>query len=334
MSNSRARSVAVAASIVAILLPLALQSNRFAAFIFGIVLIQLVWSCGMNLLYGYVGLMPLMYAGIAGLASYAMIHLTRVEGWSFWLAMPVASIAAAAVGVLLGLPSLRLHGFYFTLSSLVIQTGMTLAFTFFPKYTNGDTGIGQISPPSIGGTVLSGTSLETVLALFAVGSIWLLAVIVGRPLGKRLVAVREDELLAEAVGIDVVKTKVLAFFLASLYAGVGGCLYSVYVGFVSPRAFDILVSLSIWLLVAFGGRGSISGPIVGTIILAPLPYLLQDFSGGKDILMGALIIAVVLWLPGGIVKGFVARSRARKTARATQAAQYPDRRPHEAGGSP
>jgi len=296
-------AAAVLLSTATVLLPFALQSNRFIAFIVGMVMIHLVWSCGMNLLYGFVGLMPLMYAGIAGIAAYAMIYLTRVEGLSFWLAMPIASLGAAGVGVLLGLPSLRLRGFYFTLCSLVIQTGMTLAFTYFPRYTNGDTGIGQIAPPSIGGTPLAGATLDAMLALFAVAAVWSVAFLIRTPTGRRFIAVREDEVLAEAVGIDVVRTKVIAFFLMSLYAGVGGCLYAVYVGFVSPRAFDILVSLSIWLLVAFGGRGSIIGAIIGTVILAPLPYLLHDLSGLKDVLTGALIVAVILWFPGGIVEG-------------------------------
>lgn len=293
--------------------PFSLQSNKFLAFIFGMVLINVIWASGMNILYGFVGLMPLMYAGIAGFAAYVMIHLTRTEGWSFWLAMPVASFGAALVGVLLGLPSLRLRGFYFTLSSLVIQTGMTLAYSFFPKYTNGDTGINQISPATFGGTELTGAVFESILVLFALAAVGIVALIMSRPLGKRFIAVREDEVLAAAVGIDVVRTKIVAFFLVSLYAGVGGCLYSVYVGFVSPRAFDILSSLAIWLLVAFGGRGSIGGPIIGTLVLAPLPYLLQDVPWAKDIVLGVLIVAVILWFPGGLY-GYLLKSKKAKNA--------------------
>lgn len=304
----------VCCSLVA--LPFALQSNKFLAFILGMVLINMIWACGMNVLYGFVGLMPLMYAGIAGIAAYGMIHLTRAEGWSFWVAMPVASLCAAIVGVLLGLPSLRLKGFYFTLCSLVIQTAMTLVFSYFPKYTNGDTGINQISPPTLNGKELNGAMFEVVLVLFALAAVGSVAFIMSRPLGKRFIAVREDEVLAEAVGIDVVRTKVLAFFLVSLYPGVGGCLYAVYVGFVSPRAFDILSSLAIWLIVAFGGRGSIAGPIVGTLVLAPLPYLLQEVPWAKDIILGVLIVGVILWFPGGIYgslfKGRGVRAAVRK----------------------
>jgi branched-chain amino acid transport system permease protein len=94
--------------------------------------------------------------------------------------------------------------------------------------------------------------------------------------------------------------KLVSFFIGSLYAGVGGALYATYVGFISPRSFDLLSSLNIWLMVAFGGRGTIMGPIIGTAILTPLPFLLQQYDTLKDVIYGALIILVIVLLPAGI----------------------------------
>ena len=124
---------------------------------------------------------------------------------------------------------------------------------------------------------------------------------------------REDDLLAETLGIDVVRCKMLAFFIGSFYAAVGGALYARYVGFISPRNFDLLNSLNIWLMVAFGGRGTIMGPIVGTVILAPVPFLLQQYDTLKDVIYGALIIAVIVVLPAGIY-GELKRRRAGDAA--------------------
>ena len=107
------------------------------------------------------------------------------------------------------------------------------------------------------------------------------------------------------------RQKLAAFFIASLFASVGGALYAPYVGFISPRSFDVLVSLNVWLMVAFGGRGTIWGPIVGAVLLAPVPFLLQDYYMIKDVLYGALIIGVIVLLPAGIAGGFRA---ARRTA--------------------
>lgn len=293
----------------ALALPFIADGNKFLAFVLGMTYISLLWATGMNLMYGFVGLMPLMFAGVAGIAGYAVVHFMRALDWSFWIAMPVASVLAAAAGVALGLPSLRLKGFYFTLCSLVIQTVLTLAFIFFPTYTNGDTGINQIAPPDWFGGQLKGLGLEFAIALFTVAGILICAWIVRSPLGQRFIAIREDDILAEAIGIRVVRSKIIAFFIVSLYAGVGGCFYSVYIGFISPRAFDVLVSMNIWLFVAFGGRGTIAGPIIGTAILAPIPFLLQDLQAFKDILSGVLIIVVTLLMPGGIYGAWLARRR-------------------------
>lgn len=311
LASDRALWIFAAAALA---LPLIADGNKFLAFVLGMTYISLLWATGMNLMYGFVGLMPLMFAGVAGIAGYAVVHLTRELGWSFWLAMPVATVMAAIAGVALGLPSLRLKGFYFTLCSLVIQTVLTLAFIFFPTYTNGDTGINQIAPPDWFGGQLKGLGLELMIALFTVVGILLCAWIVRSPLGQRFVAIREDDILAEAIGIRVVRCKIIAFFIVSLYAGVGGCFYSVYIGFVSPRAFDVLVSMNIWLFVAFGGRGTVAGPIIGTAILAPIPFLLQDLQAFKDILSGVLIIVVTLLMPGGIYGAWLARRRRTQKA--------------------
>ena len=311
-----ARRTGIALAILVLALPFVLEGNRFYAFVFGIVMINVLWASGMNLLYGFVGLMPLMFAGIAGIAAYAMVYLTRSFGWSFWPAMPVAALGAALVGVLLGLPSLRLKGFYFTLCSLVIQAVLTLAFIFFPTFTNGDTGLNQIAPPEwFGGVPLAGVWFDLVLATTVVAGVGLCAWIVPTRLGQRFIAIREDDVLAAALGINVVRNKIIAFFVISLYAAVGGCFYAAYVGFISPRTFDVLTSLNIWLYVAFGGRGTILGPILGAVILAPIPLLLQDLQAFKDVLSGVLIIVVTLALPGGIYGELLRRRALRRAAR-------------------
>jgi branched-chain amino acid transport system permease protein len=225
-------------------------------------------------------------------------------GWSFWGAMLVSSFAASLIGIILGLPSLRLRGFYFTLCSLVIQTVITLGFVYFVNLTNGDTGISQIPLPEMpGGGRLTGLTYDLVLAALAVVGVIVLSLIVDSPFGRRLVAIREDDGLAETLGIDVTRQKMVAFFIASVFASIGGALYAPYVGFISPRSFDVLVSLNIWLMVAFGGRGTIWGPVFGAVLLAPVPFLLQDYYTIKDVVYGLLIIGVIVLLPAGVAGG-------------------------------
>jgi branched-chain amino acid transport system permease protein len=294
-----------------LLLTIVLRENRFFAFVSGITMISIMWAAGMNLLTGFTGLVSLAYAGIAGISAYVTVGLMMRLGWSFWLAMPPAAVSAAAVGVLLGLPSLRLKGFYFALSSLVIQTVLSLGFVYFVNLTNGDTGISQIPPPDIPFTAatLRGASFDVLLTIAAWLSLVAVWAIVQSPFGRRLIAIREDEVLAEAIGIDVVRNKMLVFFVGSLFAGVGGALYATYVGFASPRSFDLLSSLSIWLMVTFGGRGTLMGPVVGALILAPVPFMLQQYDTLKDVIYGALIIAVIVLMPGGIYGALTSGAR-------------------------
>lgn len=122
-------------------------------------------------------------------------------------------------------------------------------------------------------------------------------------------------MLAEAIGIDIVRNKMLVFFVGSLIAGIGGSLSASYVGFVSPRSFDLLASLSIWLMVTFGGRGTIMGPIVGALILAPISFMLQQYDTLKDVIYGALIIAVIVLMPSGIYGALLANVKNSPTAR-------------------
>ncbi len=289
--------------VLTLAVPLLLTDARFAAYIVTSVFLQLLFASGMNLLSGYTGITPLGFAGITGISAYLCVGLVMRAGWSFWAAWPVATLGAAVAGVLLGLPALRLRGFYFVLSSLVVQTVLTLAFTAFASLTNGDTGISQIPPPSspfVAGGVLRGTGLDLLIALVGWAGVTIAWLLARSGFGRRMVAVREDPELAETLGMDVVSCKLAAFFISSLYAACGGPLMAVFVGFISPRSFDLLASLNIWLIVAFGGQGSIAGPVIGTLILAPLPSLLLSYYQIKDIIYGLLIIGVTVAMPAGI----------------------------------
>jgi len=295
-----------------LLLPFFAKENRFLGFILGVTYLNVFWATGMNILYGFVGLMPLMFAAISGIAAYALLYFIAEWHISFWLALPIATLFAALVGVLLGLPSLRLKGFYFTLCSLIIQSTLTLAFIFFPKFTNGDTGINQISPPLWMGEPIKGYSFEVILAILAVLGIGFSYLIYHSKLGQRFIAIREDDVLAESLGVNVVINRVIAFFIVSVYAAIGGCFYATYIGFISPRSFDVLSSLNIWLFVAFGGKATIAGPVIGALLLAPLPFLLQSLEAYKDILSGVLIILITLLMPGGIYGTYLAWVNSKK----------------------
>jgi branched-chain amino acid transport system permease protein len=285
--------------------------NDFLVFIAGIALIHMLWASGLNLLYGFTGLIPLTYAGIAGISAYTTVHLVMRLGLSFWVALPIGSAAAALVGLLLSLPAIRLRGFYFALSGMVIQSAFTIAFVYFPAYTNGDTGIASVPrPPGFDGSAIPSPYMECVLALFVVAIVAGIALTMRSRFGRTLITIREDEDLARALGINVTLNRTAAFIVSSFIAGLGGGLYAHYIGFASPRAYDVLISLNLWLMVAMGGRGTLIGPLLGALLLAPLPYLLVQYTWVKDVIYGVAIVLVTLFLPQGIY-GFVLKRKAR-----------------------
>ena len=290
---------------------LAVSGDRFLAFVVGITMIYILWTAGMNLLTGYTGLVPLVYAGIAGVSAYATVALTMQHRWSFWLATPVSALLAALVGVLLGLPSLRLKGFYFALSSLVIQTVVSLTFVYFVGFTNGDTGIDQIPPPDMpfSNHPLRGLAFDLSACGFCLGRRhWHLGDYADaiRSAARRNPGGRTSR---QSDRHRCLRDKMLSFFIGSFYAGIGGSLYAGYVGFISPRNFDLLTSLNIWLMVAFGGRGTIMGPIIGAAVLAPVPFLLQQYASLKDVIYGALVIVVMVLMPMGLYGGLLRHIR-------------------------
>ncbi len=274
--------------------------HGLVTFIVGLVFINMLLASGLNLLYGFSGLIPFTFAGIAGISAYICANLVIRAGWAFWFALPIGCIAAAVVGLLLSFPAIRLRGFYFALSGLVIQSALTIAFVYFPAYTNGDTGITSIPKPVVAGMPVASPWFELLIGAAAAIGAGGVALLMRSRIGSTLIAIREDEDLCRALGIAVTANRCLAFFLASLMAGLGGAIYAHFVGFISPRAFDVLVSLNLWLMVAVGGRGTVTGPLLGALILTPLPYVFQQYSWLKDVIYGAAIIAVVIFLPGGL----------------------------------
>jgi branched-chain amino acid transport system permease protein len=305
------RSAVIAFIVVAPLVAIFGLHDDFLVFIAGIALIHMLWASGLNLLYGFTGLIPLTYAGIAGVSAYTTVHLVMHLGYSFWLALPIGSAAAALLGLMLSLPAIRLRGFYFALSGMVIQSAMTIAFVYFPAYTNGDTGIASVPRPTgFDGLPIPSPYLECVLGLFVIAIVAAIGLMMRSRFGQTLIAIREDEDLCRALGINVTLNRTVAFIISSFIAGLGGGLYVHYIGFASPRAFDVLISLNLWLMVAMGGRGTLAGPLLGALLLAPLPYFLVHYTWIKDVIYGVAILLVTLFLPQGIY-GYVLKRKKR-----------------------
>lgn len=295
-----------AAILAGIVLPPIVRSlSSYYVFVFGLTLLFMIWSSGMNLTYGFTGMLPLMYGGLAGIGAYVSANLVMSLELSFWLALPIAGLSAAIVGVVLGLPALRLRGFYFALSTLVIQVALSLLYTTAEDFTGGDTGFSNVPYPRIplpGGEefIIRDVYYVYLILVFLILTVLVIRKIMASDLGMKFMSIREDDILAETLGIDVTRYKMISFFISSFIAGIGGSLYVHFVSFVSPRVFDVLASLTIWLIVVFGGRGFLAGPILGALILTPLPYALRAVYPYRDLIYGSIVVITAIGLPRGV----------------------------------
>jgi branched-chain amino acid transport system permease protein len=261
-------------------------------------------AVGLNLLTGYAGQLSLGSAAFMAVGAYATynFHL-RVESLPLLAAMILGGLSATVVGMVFGLPSLRLRGFYLAVSTLAAQFFVQWALTKFSWFSN-DSASGVIDAPQIAiGSWVADTPLRRYL--FALGVVSVLTALVWRlvhtPTGRRFIAVRDHELAARVIGVPVLRTKLLAFAISSFVIGVAGALWGfVYLRTVEPAGFNLDRSFEILFIIIIGGLGTLRGAFLGSALIVVFPLLLARLGG---MLFGAWFDSGVLDLCQRIVIG-------------------------------
>jgi branched-chain amino acid transport system permease protein len=265
---------------------------------------------GLNIVVGFAGLLDLGYVAFFAIGAYTMGVLTSPEiGWlgfhlTFWEALPAAVGVAILSGIVLGVPVLGMRGDYLAIVTLgfgeIIQR---LAISDWLKpYIGGSNGITLI-PKAVIGPVTFGTP-QTLFYIFLAGCA-LVAFISIRVkdsrLGRAWMALREDEDVAQAMGIDLIRTKLLAFATGAAFAGLSGAIFASKLASIYPHSFHLLISINVLCLIIVGGMGNISGVIVGSLALVGLPELLREFAEYRLLLYGAALVAMMLMRPEGLL---------------------------------
>jgi branched-chain amino acid transport system permease protein len=254
------------------------------------VLIFALATLGLNLLTGYAGQLSLGTAAFMAVGAFAAYNfILRVPGIPLLVAFALAGVCAALVGILFGLPSLRIKGFYLAVATLAAQFFVVWALTKFAWFSNySSSGVIDAQKMSI-----LGYSFDTPVAkyLLVLSIVTLLALaaknLVRSATGRAWMAVRDMDVAAEVIGIRILQTKLLAFAISSFYCGVAGALYAyAYLGTVEPEAFDLDLSFRILFMVIIGGLGSIMGSFLGAAFITLLPIFLNTLSGPLERLLG------------------------------------------------
>jgi branched-chain amino acid transport system permease protein len=281
--------------------------------------LYVLMGLGLNIVVGFAGLLDLGYVAFFAIGAYTMGVLTSesvlgVAGLSFWAALPFSVIAAVTAGVILGIPVLRMRGDYLAIVTLGFgEIIRLLALSDWLKpVIGGAQGILMIPKANIFGWEF--VAPESLYYLILVGC--LIAAFVSwrlrdSRLGRQWMAMREDEDVAEATGIPLVKTKLLAFAIGAAFSGLSGAVFASKLSSVFPHSFNLLVSINVLCLIIVGGMGSLPGVVVGALVLIGLPEFLREFAEYRYLMYGALLIVMMLVRPEGLWPSEVTRRELR-----------------------
>ncbi len=288
------------AALVALLVALALLKSSYFNQIAITTMIFVILAASMNLITGSAGLLSLGHAGFFGVGAYAAALLSTAWGWPIALTIPAAGAVAAFVGALVVLPTMRLTSIYFAVATLGIGEILYVTMLNWVGFTRGPMGIRGI--PSISLFGQTGTFVSLAVTAFAMlVALWAMHRIVHSYYGNSLRALREDDACADAMGIDVARLKLESFGVACFFAGVAGALFAHSTGYIGPESFRFGESILILSMVVVGGLGSLYGSIVGAVLLSVLPELLRDLGSYRMIVVGAVLLLSILFLPKGLV---------------------------------
>lgn len=292
--------------LILLLLPLFL--NRYAIDIAIIAGIYTVLALGLNIVVGLAGLLVLGYIAFYAVGAYSFAILSTHYHISFWLALPVGGVLAGISGLLLGAPALRLRGDYLAIVTLGFGEITRIVLNNWDSMTGGPNGIMNIGRPEVAGYrfMTPEAYYYLILAIVALTAITVKRLNDSR-IGRAWVAIREDEVAAEAMGIDTTRMKLLAFSLGAAIAGTAGVFYAAKMSFVSPESFTFLESVIILCMVVLGGIGSIPGVILGAVVLIVLPESLREFQKYRMLIFGASMVLMMVFRPQGLLGGTVRR---------------------------
>lgn len=289
-------------------------------------LMYVVLGLGLNIVVGVAGLLDLGYVAFYAVGAYSYALLNMHFGMGFWAVLPIGGLFAAFLGVLLGFPVLRLRGDYLAIVTLGFGEIIRLILENWNDFSQGPSGIANIPRPGFFGMEMSFTSGITYIYYIVVGLVLVTIFVVNRlqnsRLGRAWLALREDEIACQAMGIDKTRTKLIAFSLGAFWAGLVGVIFAAKTTFVNPASFTFLESAIILSIVVLGGMGSIVGVICGALILILMPEYLRALSEYRMLAFGGILVVMMIFKPDGIISNVRRSYRFKKQSSPVEQASH------------
>ena len=269
-------------------------------------LIYVMLGLGLNIVIGLAGLLDLGYVAFFAVGAYSYALLNLHYGLVFWIALPLGGLLAALFGILLGYPVLRLRGDYLAIVTLGFGEIIRLVLENWNDFSFGPSGIANIPKPGLPGMDLSleGSTIFIfyIIVALVIFTIFVINRLENSRIGRAWIALKDDEIACQAMGINKAKTKLRAFALGAMWAGMGGVVFAAKTTFINPASFTIWESVIILCTVVLGGMGSIAGVMSGALLLILLPEYLRDFGQFRMITFGTVLVLMMVFRPGGIIE--------------------------------
>lgn len=295
MPKHLARLIALVA-----LLALPLATNDYVQYVLNLILVFGLAAVGFNIVLGYLGQLAFANTAFFGIGAYTLGILMERAGLSFWAAILPAGLAGAVAGLLVGLPALRLKGYYLAIVTLAFGELMRWAYIHADEYTHGSSGLGVLAP-RIGGFALESQAQRYYLLLVAVVLVvWGVSNLLRSRIGRAWVAIRENEFAAASLGYWPARYKVAAFVASGFVTGIAGALFGVLIGRIAPDSFGLNQLLMQFSVVMIGGMSSLWGSLLGAALLTAAPEMLRNVPGAEEIVFSLLLMAVLRFIPHGL----------------------------------
>jgi len=276
--------------------------NIYYLHLFNLILIYSLFSLGLNILTGYTGITSFGHAGFFAFGAYATAILSTRYGVPPILSIFFASFLTGAIGIIIGLPVIKISGIYLAMVTLASAEFIRLLAINWESFTGGPLGISNIPIISILGFYINNEqSFFFFLYPILIISTFIFIRIINSRFGRSLEAIRDDERAAESIGIPCAKNKLISFFLSGFYSGLAGALYAHFDRFISPDTFTFSLSILVLCMVVIGGMGTVTGSILGAIIIVILLEYLQPLGVYRLLVYGLLLAIMISYYPQGLI---------------------------------
>jgi branched-chain amino acid transport system permease protein len=300
MSSQTFKTIFTVVALGLAVVPLAL-GNQYVFHILIIAGIYAVLAISLNLLLGCTGLFSLGHAAFYGIGAYASALLTLKLHLTFPAAFFLSGIVAAAIGGIVAFPALRLKGIFLAIGTMGFNEIVRLLAINLESLTGGPAGLPGIGKPAfLGLTISQPRDYYIAMLVFAVITYVIFKRLLAARPGRALIAIRDDEIAARAMGINVTGYKVAAFVISSFFAGLAGSFFAHYMTYISPDNFGLSESFAILAMIALGGIGNLNGSVAGAIILIAVPEAFRFLQDYRQLIYGITIVVIMLALPEGV----------------------------------